>query len=143
MATTSRQKQPASAYCHPASPSGTGAFRYRTGSPYFGTRAGSGIDIFVCSSTGLTDCRTVRHSGIESTLDVQGESPSTFKIQEGGKGYTVEVHKQLPLVLALLRVNLACRKNLVRHRHFSSQSTASVRHRHSGLRVNQAPLVTD
>jgi hypothetical protein len=38
----------------------------------FRHRAGSGIGIVVCSSTGLTDCRTVRHSGIESTLDVQG-----------------------------------------------------------------------
>ncbi len=36
------------------------------------------------------------------------------------------------------------RKKLVRHRHFYRQSTASVRHRHSGIRVSPVPLlVTD
>jgi hypothetical protein len=34
-------------------------------------------------------------------------------------------------------------KKLVRHRHFYRQSTSSVRHRHSGIKVSPVPLVTD
>ncbi len=34
-------------------------------------------------------------------------------------------------------------KRLVRHRHFYSYSTVSVRHRHSGIRVSAVSLVTD
>jgi hypothetical protein len=42
----------ASAFRHPKSQSGTGAFLYRTG---------SGIGMFVHSGTGLTGCQTARH----------------------------------------------------------------------------------
>ncbi len=42
---------------------GIGAFRYWTGPPFFRYRTGSGIGITFHSSTGLTGCQTVRHSG--------------------------------------------------------------------------------
>ncbi len=46
----------------------------------------------------------------------------------------------------MLKIHSKCRnarKNSIRHRHFYRYVTASVRHRHSGIRVSPVPLVTD
>jgi hypothetical protein len=51
---------PASAFWHPVSQSGSGASGTRPDHPY----SGFGIGIFIHSGSGLTRCRTARHSGI-------------------------------------------------------------------------------
>jgi hypothetical protein len=56
------------AFWHPVSQSGTGAFRYRTG---------SGIADFVHFGTRLIRCRTVRHSGIDKKRTPRTSTLST------------------------------------------------------------------
>ncbi len=63
-ASASRLMPPASAFRHSVSQSDTGAFRYRTGSPYSGTRLDPASEIFVHSGIGLTGWWTVPHSVI-------------------------------------------------------------------------------
>ncbi len=65
-ASASRSMPPGSAFRHPVSQSGTGAFRYQTGSPYSATGLvpASAFLFIPVPDFRLTGCRKVRQSGI-------------------------------------------------------------------------------
>jgi hypothetical protein len=86
-----------SAFRHPVSKSGTGAFQILDWVPLFRCRTGSGIGIFVHSGTRLTGCRTVRHLKKGYTLHIHtagGIKGHTQHVHTtgGGRGYALHVH---------------------------------------------------
>jgi hypothetical protein len=115
---------PASAFPYPVYQSDTGPDWV----PLFCCWTGSGIGIFVHSSTGLTRCRTVRHSGICETF------------YKGEKEY---IHPARPHCELWTRVHSArthgFQSGLGIFPAFSCLSPASA----SGIRVRPVLLVTD
>jgi hypothetical protein len=84
----------ASAFWHPVSPSGTGTFRYRTGSPYSGTGLiPASAFLFIL----VPDSPTFRHikKGTHCTsILLAVEMPYTLQVHSAGcgNGYTLQVH---------------------------------------------------
>jgi hypothetical protein len=76
----------ASAFRHPVSQSGIGAFWYRTGSPYTGTGLVPASVFLFITAPGLTGCRTFRHLKKGYTLHNHTASVG------GGERYTHAVH---------------------------------------------------
>jgi hypothetical protein len=57
--------------------------------PLFQYWTGSGVGIFFLYGTGLTGCRTVRHSSILKKIYIHPECPHC---KQGGRRYTLHVH---------------------------------------------------
>jgi hypothetical protein len=147
-ASESRPMPPASAFRHPVSQYGTGAFRYRTGSSYPDTgQVPASAFLFIP----VPDWLDAGQSDIPALIKKSTPRTSTLQTEGSGKWYTKNFHGRLVLVLLVLydveKSNAIagmpdCWRKFSPASALYWQSTSSVWHRHSGIRVSPVPLVT-
>jgi hypothetical protein len=117
-------------------------------------RTSSGTVNFFHSGTGLTGCRTVRHYGILNHISRFSLKKLKYIIINMTKTkmrnlVTLSLSDTQSSFTCFLMLQAECRnagipiKSSVWHHYFTVSFPRLVRHRHSGIVVSPAPLVTD